>query len=238
MPVEPSVSPGTQMWRDAQAELTPAKSLARINDNAKFLAGSVSLVGSLVTAAGLISIDRLRVNPQAAAFATAAAALATVSVLIAVGSLILRVRTVHIANLLEVRQWYISQLRKGIILAVAGWALVTAIVLAACAALFLFASPVSPSLSLQLSGQGATSKLSAKVGLQGLSPGTRVETQLDGENAASKPVVLAVSTTTADANGKVDLATDLTQPGEFETYRLTVTVSGSSPVTVEISTKR
>jgi hypothetical protein len=226
------------MWRDAQADLAPAKSIARINDNAKFLAGSVTLVGSIFTSVGLISIDRFRVNGVAAALGGIAALLATLAVLVAIGSLVLRVRSIQIANLADVRSWYMSQLHKGIVLAGAGWVLVASIVLGACATFIVLVTPPNPSLSLQLSGQGSTSTLSAKTSLQGLTPGTRVETQVAGENSGSSPVPLAISVTTADVNGKADVSIDLPQPGDYAAFKLSVVVRGSPSASLEIVRKK
>jgi hypothetical protein len=63
MGVNTSIGPATRLWQDAASELTPAKSLARINDNAKFLAGSVTIVGTLFTGFGLLTIDAVE-RPQ------------------------------------------------------------------------------------------------------------------------------------------------------------------------------
>jgi hypothetical protein len=223
--------------QDAQDELLPSRTFERVNDNAKFLAGSLSVVGTLVTAAGLLSIDRLRVNPLAFVMATAAVILATLAVLTAIACMVLREREVHPGNLDEVESWYNFELgSRARALAAAGWALFAAILIGSFAAgLVVFASPSTPALSLQFIGHGPNAKLSEKVGVQGLAPGSRVETSITGYDASSQPVVLGTSVTTADSTGKVDFSADIAQPGIYVRYVLSVVVDGNrTPFTLEL----
>src|SRR6266700_3974148 len=46
-------------WREAAAELAPAKSLARVEDRAKQVVSTVSLVGTLLAGLGLVAGDQL-----------------------------------------------------------------------------------------------------------------------------------------------------------------------------------
>jgi hypothetical protein len=108
MGVNTSVGPATRLWQDAASELTPAKSLARINDNAKFLAGSVTTVGSLFTGFGLLTIDRLRPDGLPFSVALVASCVAVLAVLVALASLVLRMKTLRISNLREVEDWFKS----------------------------------------------------------------------------------------------------------------------------------
>src|SRR5437899_1095513 len=120
-------TPDDKIWQEASAELAPAKSLERTNDNARTLAASLGLVSSLITGVGLLSIDRLRSNFAALTLVEIAAGLGAAGVLLSVIALIFREKSVHLGNLDEVKAWYTSQERRGWILTAVGALLVLGI---------------------------------------------------------------------------------------------------------------
>src|SRR6266516_1894615 len=120
-------------WREAAAELAPAKSLARGEDGAKQLFSTVSLVGTLLAGLGLVAGDQLT-DPGAGVargLGMAAAGAAVVAVVLAVGWSLLRIsRGVAPGNLVAVRDWYGRQFRRAYLVVAAGVLLLVAVVLA------------------------------------------------------------------------------------------------------------
>ncbi len=230
-----------QLWQDTAAELTPARSLERIAQHAQFLAGSFSVVSSVLLGLGLLSIDRLRGSTIAFDLAIAAAALSVVVIVLALGAMTLRVEIVRPNNLLEVRAWYQRQVARAQVLAVAGWLLIAAVAVGASAAALALAIPpdVRSSLSVQVEGPGPDAKVVTHVKIVGLQPGVSVDTRVVGTQVGSADVVLFSSRSQADASGTVDVSG---QAGTTQRYdRLTVTAlpaGATRPYMVELTVRR
>jgi hypothetical protein len=227
MPVD-DPTPDDQIWQEASAQLAPAKSLERTNDNARSLAASLGLISSLITGVGLLSIDRLRSNFAALTLVEIAAALGAGGVLLSVIALIFREKTVHLGNLDEVKAWYTSQERRGWILTVAGALLVAGILVGVVGSgVAVLSTQPTSSLSLQLSGNGSDKMISAKIAIDGLMPGTRVDSQVIGQRANSM-VTLFQNVSLADSTGKVDLTGDVPLHEPFVSFELQVTPQGQT----------
>jgi hypothetical protein len=236
MGVNTSIGPATRLWQDAASELTPAKSLARINDNAKFLAGSVTIVGTLFTGFGLLTIDRLRADGLPFGVALVAGCVAVLAVLVALASLVLRMKTLRISNLREVEDWYKGQLKRGAILAIAGWALTFSIALSAGASGFVLLTDqaMAPTLSLQLSRTGNDTRVSGRVTVLGLAPRTMVTTEIIGVGAGPLDVILVQNESLADTTGKVDFSADIGRAENYHKFKLKVLPSGRQPMEVDL----
>jgi hypothetical protein len=125
-----------RIWQAAAAELTPARSLARIDDHAKQILTTISLVGTLLTGLGIIAGTRLQHSTPARILAIAAVATAALAVVIAWWCQLLRIRTrFHSHNLIEVKDWYHQQFRRADGVWAAGALLLAAILLATTAAM-------------------------------------------------------------------------------------------------------
>lgn len=99
-----------EAWVNLAAELTPAKSLARVDAATARTVTTVTIIGVLLTGLGILSAGQLSQNGPAQGLATAAvitAALAVASALIA--QVLTVTRQVNPANLIEVKAWYRRQ---------------------------------------------------------------------------------------------------------------------------------
>jgi hypothetical protein len=118
----------SEPWQGLAEELMPAKSLARTADSAKFLIGTVAVVGGILTGFGVVGADQLR-DSQLGSWMSLTALLAVVVALV-LALLFLRLRSgeINIQNLVEVRAWYAEQASRAWMVTTAGALLVIAIV--------------------------------------------------------------------------------------------------------------
>jgi hypothetical protein len=180
----------------------------------------------LITGVGLLSIDRLRSNFAALTLVEIAAGLGAAGVLLSVIALIFREKSVHLGNLDEVKAWYTSQERRGWILTAAGALLVLGILAGAVGSgVAVVSTQPTSSLTLQLSGNGPDKKIFAKIAIEGLTPGTRVESQILGQRANST-VNLFQDVSLADGAGKVDLTGEILLVEPFVSFQLQVRPQG------------
>ena len=108
-PVRP-VTQTDELWANLAAELTPAKSLARVDAVTARTVATVTVIGVLLTGLGVLSAGKLSQNGPSRGLAIAAvitAALAVASALIA--QVLTITRRVNPANLIEVKAWYRRQ---------------------------------------------------------------------------------------------------------------------------------
>src|SRR4051794_38295307 len=84
------VSARDRLWVGAAAELTPAKSLARMDERAKQVVANVSLVGTVLAGLGLVASGKLDRSTPGWVVAVAAVCVALVAVVLALASTLLR----------------------------------------------------------------------------------------------------------------------------------------------------
>ena len=107
-----SPSPADQAWAALAAELTPAKSLARVDTITARAVTTVTVVGVLLTGLGALSAGLLTRDTLARGLTTAAVAAAALAVACALAAQILSVtRHLNPRNLTEVKAWYWRQFR-------------------------------------------------------------------------------------------------------------------------------
>lgn len=104
--VPPSKS--ASVWSVAAAELTPDKSLARIQDHARWLVGSFGLVGSVMTGFGIAALSQLR---PYLTFTLVGAALSVLGAALAGSALVIWPTRVAPGNLAEVSSWFTNRLK-------------------------------------------------------------------------------------------------------------------------------
>jgi hypothetical protein len=130
------VSAEDRLWREVAADLRPMKSLARVDDHAKQVLGTVSVVGTLLTGLGLLAGERLEHSALARGLAVGAVAAAVLAVVVAWWCQLLRITAgFNPGNLIEVKEWYERQFRRAYGIWIAGALLLMAIVLAGAAAM-------------------------------------------------------------------------------------------------------
>lgn len=231
--VRPYVSAETKRWRDAADELAPAKAFARLIDNGRFVIGTVSTVGVLLTGFGLVAADRLSDSVGPSRLAAAAVALAVVAILLALLPLVIRTRRINLDNLAEVQQLYTRELGKARLISAAGWTLAVALALAGAAATWAAMSadaltPAQPHASLTAASgkDGMTIHVSAMVSR--LKPGEQVRFKLTTAGGA----VLLRGSAVADTGGVVSLDEMVVDETAGGYYEFVVDPPGASSTTV------
>jgi signal transduction histidine kinase len=201
-----------EIWEAASAELTPDKSLARVEEKAKYVVTNVGLIGTLLTGLGVLAATQLPPESPAYPFAVAAAVLAAAGVILAFFSLLLRITpAVAPGNLTQVEAWYTDQLRRAGIVRIAGALLLLGIVLAAVAGILAVVNrdPARPVLLLQVSGEGQKVKLLSTATFTGLAAGDTLRTQTVGVDTKGRRILLAQAITGADRDGKASTSVEI-----------------------------
>ncbi|MBP0455713.1 hypothetical protein J5Y04_40260 [Kitasatospora sp. RG8] len=225
----------TRRWQEAAKELAPEKAAPRVAAHAKFVVTTVALVGTALSAVGLVSADRISHQDAAQALAVSAAGVALLAVVMALYTVVPRLGRVNLDDLATVRRWYEKELRRGFWAALAGWLLVLAVVLAGVAGV-LAALSSSPSyrLGLQDAGLAAKHTVSVKASVQDVSPGTTVTVEVTARDDSGAQAVIVRGTGMADSSGNatVDASAALEQP--FHGYAAALTVGGASKATATL----
>jgi uncharacterized membrane protein YedE/YeeE len=105
--------PRVLAWRALAEELTPAKSLARVDAATSRVVSNVTVVGSLLTGLGLLAAGLPATDVAARSLAVAGAVAAVLAVACALTAQILSIRRgLNTNNLLMVKAWYGGQFRR------------------------------------------------------------------------------------------------------------------------------
>lgn len=235
-PVRSGVSADTQRWRDVAGELAPVKTLVRVVDNGRFVIGTVSTVGVLLTGFGLVAADRLSASAGPRRAAAAAVALAVAAVLLALVPLVVRTRRVNLDNLADVKELYRRELRKAGLISAAGWVLALALLAAGTAGVWAAVSspataPGRPTAALTAARGAEGTAVHATATVAGLRPGAMVEFEVATTGPPSRTVLLA-GATLAGADGTATLDEAVVDPAAGRSYELIVRSPGEAPVVV------
>jgi hypothetical protein len=201
--VSTGVSSRAETLREVAEHLAPAQMLTRMGERARFTVSAVTVVGSTLTALGIISADRLGLPGPARALVLASVALAAAALLCALAYLLVRARWVNRRNLAEVQEWLTRELTWVGLVVWASRLLFAAVVLAAVATVtaILASGPVA-AVTVQLTGVKQRQATVAAT-VSGARPGDRYTVALLPRAAASAPLMVAEMT--ADATGKATL---------------------------------
>jgi len=109
-PVRPT-SAADRAWADLAAQLTPAASIARVDNVTSRTVTTVTVIGLLLTGFGALGADQLASDSTAAkALAVAAVLVASLSVTCALTAQVLTIsRRLNTADLEQVKGWYHRQ---------------------------------------------------------------------------------------------------------------------------------
>jgi hypothetical protein len=150
--------PRVLAWRALAEELTPAKSLARVDVATARVVTNVTVVGSLLTGLGLVAAGLPATAAAARSLAVAAVVAAVLAVGCALTAQMLSIRRgLNTNNLVMVKAWYRAQFRRRAYPARAATALLlVAVLLAGCSAVVALVAPGETRLSLAVSQTRAT----------------------------------------------------------------------------------
>jgi hypothetical protein len=227
-------------WRAAGAEITPAKSLERIDAKTAFVFSSVALIGTVVAGFGLLSGASSRLagyRPWIEALYILLGTALACALIATLPSLRQRMRT---QNIPEVRRYYTINIY------VRGW--LTRIALLAFSAafaialwlLFVAGGQAPPALGLQwIHGAGNSRVLAGQVSGANLPPGTRADTRLVAVGADGRQLVIAQAVSAVGGAGTLEVDMTVMQPPAAALYRLSVRLTRqgatvSPPQSVEL----
>jgi hypothetical protein len=216
------------LWRNAASTLTPDKSLARVDDKAKQVVGSVTLVGSLLTGLGLIAPAGLPLPPVARVFAIASVCVAVVAVVLGLSSVLLRFTpALSSGDLVEVERWFRRQFRRAYLVVAAGVLLLLAVVLAAAAAVVTLVATSSPDplIVLQVGRTGADLQVSVRADIDGLSSGGVMRVEVIGMGTRGRTVV-ARGVARSSGSGSTSITVTALKVAGYKTGEVLVTVPG------------
>jgi hypothetical protein len=228
-PVRP-VSDEDRVWVSLAGELTPAKSLERVDTATDRVVRTVTIIGTLLGGLGVFGATKPTVSGPARWITIAAVACAALAVACALAAQILTItRHLNPENLAAVRAWYKRRIdTRGYPTRAATLLLLIAAVLAGAAAIVALATTTSSQPTIAVTraldratvpapGSAGTTTITAEVTFRGLTSGQ------------SATVVVSAAT-----SGQI-LATAAITPATDGTATRTLTVSGlppAEPVTV------
>ncbi|OLT52420.1 hypothetical protein [Cellulosimicrobium sp. CUA-896] len=213
-------TPADDAWDALADELTPAKSLQRVDAAAERVVGQLALVGTVLTALGLVATATILTDPWERRLALAAVALAVLAVAAAMTCQVLTSSRLNTVNREELRRWYRRRVEvRGVALRWAAIAMIVAVLLGAAAGLHAFVVEpgdqprlaVSRLLDPVAADGSRSATVAVTVDVSGAEPGAASTTTVRG--AAE---TLATMTTTAAEDGtlKQELTAVSTDPRE------------------------
>lgn len=165
-----------QAWIDLAAELTPAKSLIRIDTATTRVMSTVTVLGTLITGFGLYTAGFTAAPEAARWFALAATLSGILAVMSAfAGQLLSVTRGLNTADLLQVQQWYTRRFRIRVPLARLGTAflIIAACLVGTAAAIVSVGRSADPQMSItriRQSGNTPAYTVTVEATFRGLTP--------------------------------------------------------------------
>ena len=211
--------------RSLADELSPARTLAGAGERARSTVATVSIVGTAVTAFGLLGADRVAARGSAGILlVTGSVVLAVLAVLLALSYLTLRVRTVQRRNLAEVERWRDRELQRVHLVSWSGRLLVAAVALAGAAGAIGLAADRSRAVAAVELTDGAKRAAVVSVSVSGAQPGRDVRVRATAESAHRAARTLLASALVVDAAGSAGLRSTITDIGDVSAVHVEVVV--------------
>ena len=231
-----ALDPDQQRWLDAAGELTPEKSLARIEATAKQLLTGITLITTALTGFGVVNADRLRATPR---LLGASIGLTALSMALALWATMGRATQVNLNDLDAIRDFYSSKIRRAArLVGLSGLTFVAALTWASAVAI-ADAQPapaVSPAIQVQWTRDGGGLKLSVHGDVADATHGSLARlvaiTTRDG-----KQLTLLNDESIVDASGKASFANSVSPMAGTGEVIITVSTDGTTPQSRTLTTE-
>jgi hypothetical protein len=224
-------TPDDTFWQASIQALSPDKSMATIDTQARWIFTSVSVIGVALTGFSVIAATRLQSAPWP---------LTVLTILLTAISLILAALALvpagggyfHSANLTEVKDLWNNDIRhrswkvraSSITFAIAiGFAAITALVVNAQAS-------QDGVTTLQVTGTGAMESLSATVTLSSLPADATIVTTVQGSDSSGTKTTLLADNTIADASGSAKVTGTVPNVSSFLQFFVSSKVTSNGTV--------
>jgi hypothetical protein len=216
--------------RELAEDLTPLRTMSGAAERARFTVSTVSVVGTAITAFGVLGYDRVAAGGgPVRLLVVGSVCLAVLAVASALSYLTLRVSLVRRRNLAEVESWRDRELRRVQLVVWSGRLLLAAVLLGGAAAtLDLAVHRTRATSSVELT-DGAKRAAVVSVSIFGAAPGTSVGVRATAEAPGRPDRTILASTLTVDRGGSAALRSTMTDLGDVSAIRVEV-VSGDDPL--------
>jgi hypothetical protein len=230
VPASPAVggqlTPQEQQYWDAAADLSPDKSLNRIDDLARFVFANVAVVGTILAGFGLFTgaAQTLQRGPSLLGLPLTIAFVAG-SLVLAIGALFPSLSGVNPGELDTVKGFFRREIPRRGICAMLALTLFACAVISAAAVAVTDAAPQqrAPAISLQLTGTGPGVKLAMHSQVAGLPQGSLMTTSAVARRGR-KSRALCQGVSRVDASGAATIDCQ-TAAGSFRVYTVTTRVT-------------
>ena len=225
-----------EFWIDVSRNITPEKSIERLDTHGKYLFSTVSVVGTLLT--GFSIFNPLGATVLRNPLLLIPVGLACLSLAFSMMGITPKVSTVCRNDTNSVREYYnnlISHRGRFVFLAGVLFSL-SLLSVAIVLVISLKPSPLTPAISVRLIGTGEKTMLTGKIELQDLPQSGTAETEILGyEDTAngSQPIILFKETTHADLAGKMTVSAELDQVQKYKRFVITSRVNSCSKLICE-----
>ena len=210
-------------WDRAAADLTPSRSLDRIDSTVNFVFGNVTLVVSLVTGLGLLAGTTARLSSYDTEVRAILGLLAVALFLALLAAAPVMVRKLHTGRVDSVRKYYTRRIKvRGALAALAMAALSGAFLVGLAVTFRSLDDRTPPSLALQWR---SSSPPAVVVAVRGQVPvGLVAETRLTELTGGREGAELLRDKSEVDATGKLEVTATVTADADTRAYRLSTTL--------------
>lgn len=229
-------SEGDIFWTNVGKEITPEKSLQRLDTHGKYLFSTVAIVGTLLTGFGIFS--PLKATTFLHPLLLVPVGLACVSLALAMMGITPKVRDVKRHDIISVRNYYDKLIRRrGYFIFGAGVTFALSLLsVAIVLVFFLRPTHVTPTLSIRLIGTGDKAVLSSKSEIEEMPRSGVAETEILGFKDTSEgpgQTVLFREISHADRAGKVTVSVELDQVQSYKKFVVQTKVKSGNKVLLE-----
>ena len=223
-------TPDDTFWQGSIQQLTPDKSIATLDSQARWIFTSVGIIGTALTGFTILAATRLQAAPWWLTGPTVV--LTAASLILAALALVPDTGQFHPANLTEVQDTWNRDIRtRRWKVRLSSITFAAAIAIAATTALVVNSQPSQDGVTtLQVAGTGASEALSATVTLSSLPAGASIATTVQGSNASGTKITLFTDNTTADSTGSAKVTAAVPNVSSFLQFFVTSTVTSNRAV--------
>jgi hypothetical protein len=212
-------------WQKVADEMTPGKSLERLDSHGKYLFSTASIVGTLLTGFGIFGATVATIPHSP--WLLIPLALACLSLALAMMGITPRSERVIRNDLFSVKDHYNSLIRRrGRFVFWAGVCFALSLLSVAFVLILSYrSSAAAATISTRLTGSENNAKLTGKVEFDGLPRAAIAETEILGfvkekKNIEVKPVRLFNDISHADSAGKLTISVELEQLCAYERFQI------------------
>jgi hypothetical protein len=223
-------TPDDTFWQGSIQQMTPDKSMATLDSQARWIFTSVGVIGTALTGFTILAATRLQAAPWWLTGPTVV--LTAASLVLAALALVPDTGQFHAANLTEVQDTWNRDIRtRRWKVRLSSITFAVAIAFAATTALVVNSQPSQDGVTtLQVAGTDASEALSATVTLSSLPAGASISTTVQGSNASGTKMTLFTDNTTADATGSAKVTASVPNVSSFLQFFVTSTVTSNRAV--------